>query len=58
LGYSDWLIGVGLAVLLTQRQKRIDEFSEHFLTDLDTFDPVARAQVLKAIAGQELNLKQ
>ncbi|MDH3675477.1 MAG: hypothetical protein OES12_08270 [Anaerolineae bacterium] len=61
--FVDWvmpvgLIGAGLAVLLKQRQKHIDEVADNILADLDTLDPVAKAQVLKAIADQELDLKK
>jgi hypothetical protein len=61
--FIDWaipagLIGAGLAVLLRQRQQQIDEAQQIILAELDALDPVARAQVLKAIAEEELNLKK
>ena len=60
--FIDWvipagLIGAGLAVFLEKRQKHIDKVEQNILADLDSLDPVAKAQVLKAVAEKELNLK-
>jgi len=61
--FTDWLIpagltGAGLAVLLKQRRTHIDQAEEHIRAELDTLDPVAKAQVLKSVVEQELNIKQ
>lgn len=49
------LIGTGVAVLLQRRQDDMDAAQRKILAELDALDPVARAQVLKAVAKDELN---
>lgn len=47
------LVGLGSGVLLQHRQSNMDEAEENILAELDALDPVARAQVLKAVAKEE-----
>lgn len=48
------LIAFGSGVLLKRRQTNIETAEENILAELDALDPVARAQVLKAVAEDEL----
>ena len=48
------LIGLGSGVLLQRRQTNMEAAEENILAELDALDPVARAQVLKAVAKEEL----
>lgn len=57
---TDWLIplsffGLGCAILLGRRQTRMEAAEESILAELDNLDPIARAQVLKAVAADELS---
>ena len=59
-GLKDWLAPVGLAgggvaILVKQRRARIGEAEQSIMAELDGLDPVAKAQVLKAVAEQQLN---
>jgi len=59
-GPVDWLIplglaGVGVGVLLQGRQSRMDSAADTILAELDALDPIARAQVLKAVARDEVD---
>lgn len=58
-GPVDWLIpvglaGIGLGVLLQNRQSEMDTAEDTILAELDKLDPIARAQVLKAVAKDEV----
>ena len=58
-GPVEWLIpvglaGVGLGVLLQGRQSKMDSAADSILAELDALDPIARAQVLKAVARDEV----
>ncbi len=58
-GLADWLlpvglVGAGLAILLERRQAHLDDAQENILAELDSLDPIARAQVLTAVAEQQL----
>ena len=48
------LMGLGSGVLLQERQTNMEAAEENILAELDALDPVARAQVLKAVAKEEL----
>jgi|GEM_PF-3202996 hypothetical protein len=54
-----WLMGVGLVVVgfvlfLMERQKRIKKTGDDILAQLDELDPLARAEVVKYMADQEM----
>ena len=49
------MIAGGIYMLLKESQERIDTATENIVAELDALDPVARAQVLKAIAEREIN---
>ena len=49
------MIGGGTILLLQERQGRIDTATENIVAELDALDPVARAQVLKALAEEEVD---
>ena len=49
------LASLGLGVLLQRRQSHMEAAEEKILAELDALDPVARAQVLMAVAKDELN---
>ena len=56
----DWalpagLVGAGLAILLQRRQTHLEAAEKNILVELESLDPIARAQVLKAIAEQQLH---
>ena len=60
---TDWLIpvglaGAGVAILLKRRETRIGEAQQNIMAELEGLDPVARAQVLKAVAEQQLNIQE
>jgi hypothetical protein len=62
-GLKDWLVPVGLAgggvaILVKQRRARIGEAEQSIMAELDGLDPVAKAQVLKAVAEQQLNIQK
>lgn len=48
------LIGAGAGVLLQRRRGNMETAEQNILAELDALDPVARAQVLKAVAKDEL----
>jgi len=50
------LIGLGSGVLLKQRQTHMEAAEENIRAELSALDPVARAQVLKEVAKEELGL--
>ena len=59
-GPVDWLIpvslaGLGFGVLLSHRQSQMDSAEGTILAELDRLDPIARAQVLKAVAKDEID---
>jgi hypothetical protein len=56
---SDWiipvgLIGLGSGILLKRRQTHIEEAEQSILAELDSLDPIARAQVLKTVAKDQI----
>ena len=56
---TDWafhfgLICAGAGVLLQRRRKHMDLAQESIMVELDALDPIARAQVLKAVAERQL----
>jgi len=56
----DWLIplslaGLGFGVLFSHRQSQMESAEEKILAELDQLDPIARAQVLKAVAKDEID---
>ncbi len=56
---ADWvvhlgLIGAGAGILLQRRRVHMDQAQESILAELETLDPIARVQVLKAVAEQQL----
>ena len=58
-GPVDWLIplsltGLGFGVLLSHRQSQMESAEEKILAELDQLDPIARAQVMKAVAKDEV----
>lgn len=58
-GLVDWLIpvslaGLGFGVLLSHRQSQMDSAEDTILAELDKLDPIARAQVLKSVAQDEV----
>ena len=60
---ADWVVHFGLVcagacVLLQRRQKHMHHAEENILAELDHLDPIARAQVLKAVAEQQLGRRK
>ena len=56
---SDWvlpvgLIGLGSGILLKRRQSHIVEAEQSIMAELDSLDPIARAQVLKTVAQDQI----
>lgn len=49
------MIGGGASLLLQERQERMDTATENIVAELDALDPVARAQVLAALAEGEVD---
>jgi hypothetical protein len=61
--FTDWLIpaslaGAGVAVLLKRREAHIGEAEQNIMAELEGLDPVAKAQVLKAVAEQQLGIQE
>jgi hypothetical protein len=59
---TDWLIpvglaGAGVAILLNRRETHIEEAEQNIMAELEGLDPVAKAQVLKAVAEQQLGIQ-
>ena len=55
-----WLIAVGMVVagidlVLKGRQERIEQTGDEIIAQLDELDPIARAQVMKYVAEQEID---
>jgi hypothetical protein len=55
----EWLLplglaGAGVAVLLHEREKGIGRAEERIAAELDNLDPLARAQVMKRVASEQL----
>lgn len=48
------LMGLGSGVLLQERQTNMEAAEENILAELDALDPVARAQVLRAVAKEQI----
>jgi hypothetical protein len=60
--FTDWLVplglaGAGVAILLKKREVHIDEAEQNIMAELKGLDPVAKAQVLKAVAEQQLGIQ-
>ncbi len=58
-GLADWVVQIGLicagtGVLLKRRREHMDQARESIMAELDALDPIARAQVLKVVAEQQL----
>ena len=56
---ADWAVHLGLicagaGVLLQRRRQHMEQAEKNILTELDALDPISRAQVLKAVAEQQL----
>lgn len=54
-----WFISVGMVaagvdLILKERQKRIKQTGDEIMSQLDELDPVARAEVVKYLADQEM----
>ena len=49
------LVGAGAAILLQERQSRISAAEEKIMAELDTLDPVGRAQILAKLADREIS---
>jgi hypothetical protein len=61
--FIDWLLplglaGAGVAIIATERKARISEAEQRVMAELDGLDPVAKAQVLKGVAEQELHIRE
>lgn len=55
-----WLISVGMIaagidLLLKERQERIKQTGDQITAQLDELDPIARAEVIKYLAEQEID---
>jgi len=48
------LVAIGSGVLLKRRQSHMVTAEENIRSELVDLDPIARAQILKSIAGDEL----
>ena len=58
-GVTDWLVPVGLiglgsGILLKRRQTHMEEAEQSIQAQLDSLDPIARAQVLKAVTKEQI----
>jgi hypothetical protein len=56
---TDWivpmsLVGLGSGILLQLRQTGIQRAEETIVAELDSLDPIARAQVMKAVAKEQI----
>lgn len=57
---TDWMLPVGLVaagggILINSRQGQMEAVETSILTELDKLDPIARAQVLKSVAAEEVS---
>ena len=57
---TDWILPVGLvaaggSILINSRQGQMEAAEQSILTELDKLDPIARAQVLKSVAAEEVS---
>ena len=55
-----WLVPVGMMaegidLLLNDRQERIKQTGDQIMSQLDELDPIARAEVVKYLAEQEMD---
>jgi hypothetical protein len=55
-----WIIAVGMVVagfnlVLKDRQERIQRTGDQIIAQLDDLDPIARAEVVKYVAEQEID---
>ena len=56
----DWLVplglfGLGCSILLERRSAQMETTQAKIVAELDHLDPLARAQVLKAVAQEEIS---
>lgn len=49
------IFSAAMVVLFNQRQTHIKQVEDRIIAELDTLDPIARAQVMKDVAQQEIN---
>ena len=57
---TDWVLPVGLiaaggGILINSRQGQMEAAETSILAELDKLDPIARAQVLKSVATEEVS---
>ena len=57
---TDWVLPVGLiaaggSMLINSRQGQMEAAEASILAELDKLDPIARAQVLKSVAAEEVS---
>lgn len=57
---TDWILPVGLVaagggILINSRQGQMEAAEASILSELDKLDPIARAQVLKSVAAEEVS---
>ena len=57
---ADWVLSVGLvaaggSILIDSRQGQMEAAEASILSELDKLDPIARAQVLKTVAAEEVS---
>lgn len=55
-----WLVAVGMVVggfdlVLKDRKQRIEQTGDQIIAQLDELDPIARAEVMKYVAEQEID---
>ena len=52
------LISAGASILLHRRREDMAHAQENIMAELDQLDPIARAQVLKAVAERQLGITE
>ncbi len=57
---AEWVLPVGLiaaggSILINSRQGQMEAAEASILSELDKLDPIARAQVLKSVAAEEVS---
>lgn len=50
------LIAIGVAIVYSKRQTRIEQVKERVQAELDQLDPIGRAQVLASVADEEYGI--
>ncbi len=48
------VVGLGFGIILARRRTRIEAAEEGIRAELDALDPIARAQVLKAVVEEQV----